>query len=54
MAENALTSVAKYEPTQSARILPVFARLGAELEILKQVQGAPEKARELGASLAWQ
>ena len=47
MAENALTSVAKYEPTQSARILPVFARLGAELEILKQVQGAPEKAREL-------
>ena len=25
----------------------MFARLGAELEILKQVQGAPEKAREL-------
>ena len=47
LAENALTSVAKYEPNQGARILPVFARLGAELKVLKQVKGAPEKARNL-------
>ena len=47
LAENALASIAKYEPTQGARILPVFARLGAELEVLRQVDGATEKAREL-------
>ena len=41
LAENFLTSVAKYEPTQGACILPVFARLGADLEVLTQVKGAP-------------
>ena len=36
LAENALTSVSKREPTQDAPILPVFARLGAELNVLTE------------------
>ena len=47
LAENALNSPAKREPTQDARILPVFARLGAELDLFKEVEGATEKARDL-------
>ena len=47
LAENFLTSVAKYEPIQGARILPVFARLGSDLELLTQIEGAAEKAGDL-------
>ena len=47
LAENFLTSVEKYEPSQGARIVPVFARLGAELEVLTQVGRVPEKVTEL-------
>ena len=47
LAENFLTSAAKYEPIQGARIMPVLARLGSNLDLLTQVDGAVEKAKKL-------
>ena len=47
LAENFLTSAAKYEPIQGARIMPVLARLGSNLDLLTQVDGAVDKAKKL-------
>lgn len=47
LAEKYLTSLPEYEPVQGARILPVFIRLGSNLDLLEQVGGVSEKVNEL-------
>ena len=37
----------KYEPTQGARILPIFKRLGADLALLKRMGGVEERVQRL-------
>ena len=37
----------KYEPTQGARIIPVFKRLGADLDLLRSIGGAKDRVRRL-------
>ena len=47
LAEKFLTSIPEYDPVQGARILPVFSRLGSDLDLLTQVGGVSEKVNEL-------
>jgi len=37
----------KYEPLQGCRILPIFKRLGEDLELLKQIHGIDRKINAL-------
>ena len=37
----------KYEPTQGARVIPIFKRLGADLGLLKRIGGVEERVQRL-------
>ncbi|MFQ2717558.1 hypothetical protein ACK3YS_01185 [Aeromonas caviae] len=43
LLESALNTPIKYEPNEGARIIPVFKKLGAELDVLKKVGRIEEK-----------
>ena len=44
----------KYEPIQGARVIPVFKRLGADLDLLKGIGGVEDRLeRLLGPELTW-
>ena len=47
LAETFLYDHHKYEPIQGARIIPVFKRLGENIELLKFISGVEEKAERL-------
>jgi hypothetical protein len=42
LADAALNNPVKYEPAQGSRILPIFKRLGAHLDLLRAVAGVKE------------
>ncbi|MEE7626564.1 hypothetical protein V3O24_10355 [Methylobacter sp. Wu8] len=47
LAEMLLTEPTKYEAMQGARVIPIFERLGADLELLHQIGGINEKVERL-------
>jgi hypothetical protein len=47
LAQAALTDPVKYEPTQGSRVIPVFQRLGAHLDLLKTVGGVEERVERM-------
>lgn len=47
LAEKLLTDPPQYEVIQGARVVPIFKRIGADLELLKEINGVTKKARYL-------
>lgn len=47
LAETALIDITKYEPTQGARVLPIFKRLGTDFEQLTQIGEIQSKRQQL-------
>ena len=47
LVETALTALEKYEPIRGARILPIFERLGTDIDSLMQISGVDKKTRNL-------
>lgn len=47
LLEVSLTDIPKYEHIQGARVLPVFFRLGEDLELVKKIGGIETKVKQL-------
>ncbi len=47
LAETALTAVEKYEPLQGARVIPIFERIGENLDLVMEINGIDEKVKFL-------
>lgn len=47
LAETVLTHPLSYEPIQGCRVLPIFKRLGSELDTLQGIRGLDERANRL-------
>lgn len=47
LVEMILTEPEKYEPIQGARVVPIFERLGTNLEILQHIGGIEEKVKKI-------
>jgi hypothetical protein len=47
LADKALNDPYGYEPNQGARIVPIFQRLGTDLELLKSIGGVEDRVRRL-------
>src|SRR5690242_11061405 len=47
LAETALRDVRQYEPTQGARVLPIFKRLGGDIDSLGRIGGIRHRALRL-------
>ena len=47
LVDTALRDPLKYEPIQGARVLPIFKRLGTDLDLLKRIGGVDERVQRL-------
>ena len=47
LADTALHAPEKYEPTQGARVLPVFKSLGSDFELLKAIGGIEDRVNRM-------
>jgi hypothetical protein len=47
LVDKLLHDPAKYEPTQGARVVPIFKRIGADLDVLKNIKGVGERVRRM-------
>jgi hypothetical protein len=47
LADKALNDPYNYEPSQGARVIPIFQRLGTDLELLKSIGGVEDRIRRL-------
>ena len=50
LADTALHAPVKYEPTQGARVLSIFKRLGSDFELLKSIGGIEDRVSKMLAS----
>ena len=47
LADTALHSPLKYEPIQGSRVIPIFKRLGADLELLQEIGGVEDRVARM-------
>lgn len=47
LVDAVLNAPLKYEPTQGARVVPIFKRLGADLDLLKSIHGVDERVKRM-------
>ncbi len=47
LVDTALHAPHKYHPTEGARIVPIFKRLGTDLELLKSIPGADDRVKRM-------
>jgi hypothetical protein len=47
LADKAMNDPYSYEPNQGARVIPIFQRLGSDLELLKSIGGIEDRIRRL-------
>ena len=47
LIDTVLHAPLKYEPTQGARVVPIFKRLGADFDLLRRVKGVDERVAKM-------